>query len=71
MQFGEKKDSNFFLAICLSIFTFCFMFLGMRMHLAYFLAGFGCMIFAVRYWVKIKKESTPKKVRLTPPKWDN
>jgi polysaccharide pyruvyl transferase WcaK-like protein len=64
MEFTSQKDSNFFLAICLSIFTFSFMFLGMRMHLFYFAAGFGCLIFAVRYWAKVKKESLPKKIRL-------
>ncbi|MEK6925576.1 MAG: hypothetical protein AABW71_05060 [Nanoarchaeota archaeon] len=64
MQFTSDKDNSFFLAICLSIFTFCFMFLGLRMHLVYFVAGFVCLIFAVRYWVKVKKSSSPRKVRL-------
>lgn len=64
MEFTSEKDSNFFLAIALSIFTFCFMFLGLKMHLVYFAVGFLCLIFAVRYWVKIKKASSPKKVRL-------
>ena len=64
MKFTSEKDSNFFLAISLSIFTFCFMFLGLRMHLIYFFAGFGCLIFAVRYWVKVKKQAEPKKIRL-------
>jgi len=57
MEFTSKKDSDLFLAICLSVFTFSFMFLGLRMHGFYCLTGFACLIFAVRYWVKIKKYS--------------
>ena len=60
MQFTSDRDNNFFLAICMSIFTFSFMFLGLKMHLLYFVAGFGCLIFAVRYWTKLKRDSRSK-----------
>ena len=64
MQFTSQRDSDLFLAISLSIFTFCFMFLGLKMHKFYFMVGFGCLIFAVVYWIRVKKGLIPKKVRL-------
>ena len=57
MNFTSKKGSDFFLAIALSIFTFSFMFLGLRMHEFYYVTGFACLIFAVRYWTRFKKYS--------------
>lgn len=55
MKFTSEKESNFFVAIMSSIFTFCFMFLGVRMSPWYFFAGFFCLIVGIIYWVKVKK----------------
>jgi len=56
MDITKKRDSNFFLAISMSVFTFCFMFLSMKMHLGYSILGFGCLIGAVKYWTKVKNQ---------------
>ncbi len=58
MKFTDEKDSNLLLAIMSSIFTFCFMFLGVRLIFWYYLVGFVCLIIAIVYWVKVKKDDS-------------
>ncbi len=55
MKFVEEKDSDSFVAIMSSIFTFCFMFLGTKSTSWYYVAGFVCLIISIVYWVKVKK----------------
>ena len=54
MKFTDEKESDFFVAIMSSIFTFCFMFLGVRLSSWYYLAGFVCLIVGIVFWVKVK-----------------
>ena len=55
MEFTSEAGSDFFLAVALSIFTFCFVFLGVQLQRIYYIAGLGCLIAAIWYWVKVKK----------------
>ncbi len=58
MEFASKKGNDFFLAISLSFFTFCFMFLGVRLSNWYYFAGFICLFAGIKYWVKVKKDNS-------------
>lgn len=55
MEFTSQSENYFFLAVALTIFTFCFIFLGTQMTDWYYTAGFACLITSVVYWTKFKK----------------
>ncbi|MEK6847283.1 MAG: hypothetical protein AABY16_03895 [Nanoarchaeota archaeon] len=55
MEFTSQSENYFFLAVALTIFTFCFVFLGTQMTKWYYLVGFVFLISSVFYWAKFKK----------------
>lgn len=51
-----ESGSDLFLATALSLFTFCFIFLGVQLNRFYHVVGFGFLVASVVYWVKVKKD---------------
>lgn len=59
MKYFEDKDC-FFMAIASSMFTFAFMFLGIRMSWWYFLLGFLFLASSLMFWNKVKQIQNSK-----------
>jgi len=55
MEFTSQSENNFFIAAALTVFTFCFVFLGTRLTDWYYAIGLACLIASVVYWIKFKR----------------
>lgn len=56
MMYKEDSD-NFLIAISLSLFSFVFLFFGLKISLWYLLVGFVFLVFSIRYWIKLRDVS--------------
>jgi hypothetical protein len=58
MEFLSQGENHAFLAVAMTIFTFCFVFLGTLISLWYYAVGFCFLIASLIYWQKVKLELT-------------